>query len=156
MRRSKLRRNDVPANEHVARYCHPQRVIRDAATGTVTGLFPEVFKLRTHQNETYLSLNHFEYFVGDTDHQYREILAVMRIKFKRPPEPVIARLNAGKIVACGISRQRQLRVRRRGNDKDPSYASLEGLPQNNGDEILLAKLAGETCIEVRSGSEIDA
>jgi hypothetical protein len=151
----KSKRNDVPASDHVARYCHPQRVIRDVATGAVMGLFPDVFKLRTHQSETYLSLNHFEYFTGDVDHQFREILAVMRGKFKRPPEPVIARLNAGSIVACGTSRQRQLRVRRRGKNKDPSYASLEGLPQDNSDEILLAKLAGETCIEVRSGAEID-
>jgi hypothetical protein len=154
----KAKRNDVPSGDHVARYCHPQRIIWDPVTGDLKGLFPAVFKLRDHlpKPETYISLNHFEHFGADIDNQFREILSVMRKKFKNPPEPVVARLNSGRILSCGASRQRQLRLRRRANKTDPSYVALEGLPLDNSDEILLAKLASETCVEVRSGAQIEA
>ena len=153
---NKVTRNDVPGSDHVARYCHPRRVIFDVATGALIGLFPDVFKLRQQSGETYLSLNHFEYFKGDLDHQFSEILVVMRSKFKRPPEPIIARLSAAQVIACGARRQKNLRLRKRGKKgSDPSYVALEGLPLDNSDTILLTELASKTCVEVRSGPQIE-
>src|SRR5204863_5249898 len=106
--------SDIPAAEHVARYCHPQRgILRDAATGELKGLWPQAFMLRSHKKETYLSLNHFEHHNKDLAHQLREVLTIMRTKFLKPPEPVIARLNAARVVECGADHGRPLRVRRK-------------------------------------------
>jgi hypothetical protein len=147
--------NDVPAGHHVARYCHPQRgVVRDPGSREIVGLWPASFELRTKKNppETYLSLNHFEHFPGDLAVQYRDILAVMRSKFKNPPEPVIARLSASKIIECGTGK---LRLRKRSTKRDPSYVALEGLPLDNSDKILLAELAEKTCVEVKTAGQIE-
>lgn len=142
---------DVPSGHHVARYCHPQRgVVRDPVTKEPVGLWPEAFRLRNNRKrpETYLSLNHFEHFAGSLADQYDAIAAVMLSKLTLPPRPVIARLSASAIVACGVDRAKDLRLRKRGSKKDPSYVHLEGMPLDNSDAILLADLARKTCIEI--------
>jgi hypothetical protein len=157
---------DIPADHHVARYCHPQRgVVRDPSTKAILGLWPQAFELRSRnvtlptgqvqiQREAYLSLNYFEHFGHDLANQLLEILATMRAKFKRPPEPVIARLNVGRIIACGTANNRLLRVRRKFSKTDPSYAALEGLPLDNSDHNLLTQMAQRAWVAIYTSDQI--
>jgi hypothetical protein len=151
------RRPNLPPADHAARYCHHQRVIRDPVTSQILGVFPQAFELRPKIKETYLSLNHFECLGGTLNHQYKTILKVLRSKkLPCPASAALARVNAGAIIACGNECGHSLRLRPRPRPTDPSYVGLEGLPLDNSDQALLAKLARRTCVEIRAIADIDA
>jgi hypothetical protein len=155
MPRRQRRRPDIPADEHVARHCNHQRVIRDRVTKQITGIYPQAFELRPQLKETYLSVNHFECLRGTLAAQFKEILAILRTKRSCGKDSALARLNAGEIITCGQERGHSLRLRASGSRNDPSYVQLLGLPLDNSDQLLLGNLAKRACVEVRAVSEID-
>jgi hypothetical protein len=148
------RRLDIPNSDHVARYCNPQRVVRDPRTKVVTGVFPQAFELRS--GEGYLSTYWMEAFVGDIDFRFKSVLGALRKKFQLKPTGAFARLNAGDVVQSGTVRNRVLRIRDRSHVNDIGYSGIYGLPADNSDWELLALLAHECCKEVREVSGIDA
>ena len=73
-RPKQVRRPDVPHADHIARYCNPQRVIRNPVTRAVEGVFPQAFELRQKLNEQYLSTHWMEYFSTDIDAQFQGVV----------------------------------------------------------------------------------
>jgi len=156
---AKRQRRDVPSDHHVARYCNPQRVVRDPETEAIIGVFPEAFALRTDKQESYLSTNWMEAFGVDIniDAQFRAVLIALRKKdFAARPTGAFARLNAGRVVAAGIERGHAIRVRDRSSPRNPGYAEISGTPLDNSDRELLALFADDCCLEIRGVADIDA
>lgn len=149
------RREDVPITDHVARYCNPQRVIRDPNTHAVTGVFPQAFALRPEKKELYLSTHWMESFAEDVDAQFQAVVTTLcdKLNIVRP-EAAVARLNAGCIVQEGAMRRLSIRIRDRSNRNDPGYSGIYGMPRDNSDVEFLALLANECCIEVRGVAEV--
>ena len=88
------RRPDIRADHHVARHCNNQWLDIDPKTQAIRGVFPAAFELRVKINETYLSLNWFEYFQADLPGQYRAIVEALRRKRTVGARTAIARLNS--------------------------------------------------------------
>ncbi len=87
--------------------------------------------------------------------QLRAILGDLAAKgFKSALSGALAVLNAGEIGVCGRARDRNLRVRRRHDPYDTSYASVEGLPLDNSDTELLELLATTATIELHIVKDI--
>jgi hypothetical protein len=147
----------VPSTNHLARYCNPQRVIRDPITRAITGAYPPAFELRPQIKETYLSTYWMEFPPADTatvDAQFRTVLTTLRCKHPNvKPEGAFARLNAGRVVQAGLLRQLSIRILCRSKRDDPGYTGIYGMPLDNSDSIFLAQLANECCIEVRGVAE---
>jgi hypothetical protein len=149
------RREDVPHKDHVARYCNPQRVIRDPNTHAITGVFPQAFALLPKIKESYLSTHWMESFAVDVDAQFQAVVAVLRDKLDIVrPEAAVARLNAGCVIQGGAMRGLSIRIRDRSSRNDPGYSGIYGVPRDNSDVEFLALLANECCIEVRSVAEV--
>jgi hypothetical protein len=149
----------VPDSDHVARYCNPQRVIRDPRTLAVTGVRPQAFELRPEIKETYLSTYWMEFPPSDqatVDTQFRTVLTTLRRKHPNVrSNGAFARLNAGRIVQSGSSRGHSIRVLCRSKRSDPGYTGVYGMPLDNSDSILLAELANECCIEVLGVADLE-
>jgi len=157
----KQQRRDVPSNHHVARYCNPQRVMRDPKTEAIIGVFPEAFALRKELpvRETYLSTHWMEDFGVDIniDAQFQAVISALRKKHSNVRSTgAFTRLNAGRIVAAGVERGHRVRVRDRSSPKDPGYAEISGTPLDNSDRELLARFANDCCTEIRGVADIDA
>lgn len=149
------RREDVPNTDHVARYCNPQRVIRDPNTHAITGVFPQAFALRPEIKESYLSTHWMESFAVDIDAQFQAVVAALRDKLvKVRPEAAVARLNVGCVVQEGAMRELSIRIRDRSNQNNPGYSGIYGMPRDNSNIEFLALLANECCIEVRGVDEV--
>jgi hypothetical protein len=149
------RREDVPHKDHVARYCNPQRVIRDPNTNAIIGVFPQAFELRPKIKESYLSTHWMESFAVDVDAQFQAVVAALRDKLKIVrPEAAVARLNAGCVVQGGAMRELSIRIRDHSSRNDPGYSGIYGMPRDNSDVEFLALLANECCIEVRGVAEV--
>lgn len=150
-------RRDVPVADHIARYCNPQRVIRDPLTGAIEGVYPQAFELRP--KESYLSASWMEFFGRDegTDHQFKSVVSALRAKHPNvKPHGAFARLNAGRILEVGSERGHSLRIRDRSSARDPGYASIENTPRDNSDLELLATFAEACCVDIRAVEAIDA
>lgn len=149
----------VPDSDHVARYCNPQRVIRDPRTLAVTGVRPQAFELRPEIKETYLSTYWMEFPPSDqatVDTQFRTVLTTLRRKHPNVrSNGAFARLNAGRIVQSGSSRGHSIRVLCRSKRSDPGYTGVYGMPLDSSDSILLAELANECCIEVLGVADLE-
>jgi hypothetical protein len=151
------RRQDVPNSDHVARYCNPQRVIRDPKTQAIRGLFPQAFELRQKIKETYLSVHWMESFAAGVDAQFKKVVAALRKKHPNVKTfGAFARLNAGLVVQAGAARKLSIRIRDRSSRSDPGYSGIFGMPLDNSDLEFLALLANECCLQVRGVSVIDA
>jgi hypothetical protein len=151
------RRADVPNEQHIARYCNPQRVIRDPITKEILGVQPWAFELRQKLNETYLSTHWMEFFSADSDKQFKAVLAALRVKHRGVvAQAAFVKLNAGAVVQAGAERNHSIRIRDRSSPIDPGYSGIYGMPQDNSDLGLLAWLASECCLEVRGVDAIDA
>ncbi len=145
----------VPPDDHVARYCNPQRVIRDPNTDTIKGVFPQAFELRTNKKELYLSTHWMESFSEENDLQFQGVVAALRKKMEVVrPKAAIAKLNTGCVVRCGAMRGLAIEIRDRSNSHNPGYAGIYGMPLDNSDDLFLAQLADECCIEVRGVDEV--
>jgi hypothetical protein len=135
---------------HVARYCSFQKLIqRDPLE-----VNPLAFELR--EAETFLSVNHCEHHPEPLLTQLRGILHDLDAKgFITKPAGGLAVLNVKKIKESGERRDANLRVRRRHDEKDASYASIDGLPsKDNTDAELLDLLALEATLSVHRVSDI--
>jgi hypothetical protein len=152
------RRPDVPDDDHVARHCNPQRVIRNPITRAIMGVFPQAFELRIKINENYLSTHWMEFFTADTGTQFCAVVQALRDKGRDVTrQSAIARLNAGSVVNAGIARGHSIRIRDRSSPANPGYSGIYGMPPDNSDLDFLAALSSnECCIEVRGIAEIDA
>lgn len=151
---NKPRRKDVPPEDHVARYCNPQRVIRDPNTNVIIGVFPQAFKLRPKIKEKYLSSHWMESFSPDVDTQFQEVAAALGKKLTIEPKAAIARLNVGYVIQAGEKKNHSIRIRDQSKPNDPGYSGIYGMPLDNSDAIFLDLLATECCIEVRSVSDM--
>lgn len=147
-------RKDVPPEDHVARYCNPQRVMRDPDTNAIMGVFPQAFKLRTKINEKYLSSHWMESFSTDVDTQFQAVAAALGKKLTIEPKAAIARLNVGYVVQAGVKKNHSIHVRNQSKPNNPGYSGIHGMPLNNSDSIFLDLLATECCIEVRGVTEM--
>ena len=148
------RRKDLPTEDHIARYCSPQRVIRDPNTNVIIGVFPQAFKLRPKIKETYLSSHWMESFSTDIDSQFEAVAAALGKKLSIEPKAAIARLNVGYVVQAGEKKTHFIRIRDQSTQNNPGYSGIYGMPLDNSDSIFLYLLATECCIEVRGVSEI--
>lgn len=148
------RRKDVPPEDHVARYCNPQRVIRDPNTNAIIGVFPQVFKLRPKIKEKYLSSHWMESFSPDVDAQFQAVVAALGKKLTIEPKAAIARLNVGYVVQAGVMKNYSIRIQNHSKPNDPGYSGIYGMPLDNSDSIFLDLLATECCIEVRGVAEM--
>ncbi|HXT08513.1 MAG TPA: hypothetical protein VN715_16465 [Roseiarcus sp.] len=151
-------RRDVPSQDHVARYCNPQRVKRDPKTRTIIGVFPQAFELRPQMTppEEYLSTYWMEAFSRELSDQYRGALAALKRKRGLAPLGVFARLNVGAILTAGMQRSLPIRVRDRSSPSDPGYSGIYNMPLDNRDVEFLALLAEECCIDACIVREIEA
>ena len=151
------RRNDVPQTDHVARYCNPQRVMRDEATDMIIGVFPQAFELRQATKESYISAYWMEQLGNAVSDQFQGALAGLRKKHPNvKAKGAFARLNAGKVVRVGVSSGNSIRIRDRSKLLDPGYAGIYGTPLDNSDMELLAHFATDCCVEIRSIFDIDS
>ena len=145
----------VPPEDHVAHYCNPQKVIREPETDAIIGVFPQAFALRQEKNELYLSAHRMEFFAVDVDVQFQEVVVALRNKnLILKPRGAIAKLNAGSVVEGGNMRGLSIEVRDRSNTNNPGYAAIYGMPLDNSDDLFLAQLADECCVEVRSVNQV--
>ena len=145
----------VPPEDHVAHYCNPQKVIREPETDAIIGVFPQAFALRQEKNELYLSAHWMEFFAVDVDVQFQGVVAALRKKMEVVrPKAAIAKLNTGCVVRCGAMRGLAIEIRDRSNSHNPGYAGIYGMPLDNSDDLFLAQLADECCIEVRGVDEV--
>lgn len=146
---------NIDAEHHIARYCSHQKLIH---TDPIE-VSPMAFELRPAANgrpaETYLSVNHCEHHAGSLLERLRAILFDLAAKnFTTKPTGALAVLNVGRVVQCGATRDRNLRVRRRQHNDDPSYASIDGMPADNSDTELLDLLAIEASLAVHRVGDI--
>lgn len=154
--RKQVRRPDVPPQDHVARHCNPQRVIRDPKTDKITGTHPAAFALRDKEGEPYLSLYWMEFFHQGVPEQFRSVVAALRRKRTVRPRSAIARLSVQAILDAACERGQVLRLKDRSHRDSPGYVGLEGLPLDNSDMELLALFATQCCNDVKGVAEIDA
>lgn len=149
------KKRPVPPENHVARYCNPQQVIRNPETDAIEGVFPQAFALRIEKNELYLSTHWMEFFSNEVGGEFQAVVtALCNKKFKVKPRGAVAKLNAGCVVQGGAMRGLSIDIRIRSNSFNPGYAGIYGMPPNNSDEVFLAQLADEFCIEVRGVTEV--
>jgi hypothetical protein len=131
--------------EHVARYCHHQRVLRDQETGEVISIL-DAFKLRASINEKELSVEHFEKLGAGFNARIKNAAAIFRSKIIHDPvtpDSMISVLNVGSIIEIGKATGKELRVRDKSRPDRPAYAHVIGLPPDNSDSNLLASLSDE-------------
>ena len=70
------------------------------------------------------------------------------------PKAAIAKLNTGCVVQCGAMRGLSIEIRDHSNSHNPGYAGIYGMPLDNSDDLILAQLADECCVEVRGVAEV--
>ena len=148
----------IDKQHHVARLCGHQRLQRDPVSGEIVAVWPAAFELRVKENETYLSANWLEYFVGDVLEQLCQALAVLRGKMKRKigPQSALLRLNVGEVLAAGEVQSIKLRVMHEMKKTDPAYAAIRGLPRDNGDKELLDLLSGMPSLSATEVAFLDS
>jgi hypothetical protein len=151
------RSQDVPPKDHIARYCNPQRVIRDLETNDIIGVRPQAFELRPKIKEKYLSIYWMEALATEIHKQFKRVVESLRKKHPNvKPDGAFARLNAGLVLQAGQVRKLPIRILNRSTKHDPGYSGIYGMPLDNSDLQFLALLAYECCIEVRGVVAIDA
>lgn len=154
----KARYSQLKHDQHVVRRCGYQVIERDRATNSVRGLFPAAMQLRREINEQYLSANWLEHCEGTKAERLKAIVAIHRekAKTKLSPESGIAVMSVGRVLEIGVAHRRRLVARHTPNRADPSYSRISGLPFDNSDESLIARLAEEAYQDFLLLTDVDA
>jgi hypothetical protein len=142
----KKKYSPIAKEHHVVRRCGYQVIERDQVTNNVVGLYPAAMKLRPEMSEEYLSVNWLEHVEGSKNDRLKAIVAIHKAKARSgrlSPHSGVAVLTTGTILEIGTQHGRRLAVRFTPTSVDPSYSRISGLPLNNADELLCAKLADE-------------
>ena len=135
---------DIPDQHHVSRYCNPSSLKAD---GTPSGV---AFRLRSHKNERYLSVNWLEYAHSASR---SEQLAKVRESFIEKGFGIassakFAVLNVGEIAAHVFEMSgHKICASHQLEDKDPSHSGLFGYTYSDEDD-LIADLMAEKVIEL--------
>lgn len=130
--------------EHIARYCHHQRILRDQETGEIISIL-DAFKLRPIDCGE-LSVEHFEKLGNDFNARIKNAVSVFRSKIIHNPvtlDSMISVLNVGSIIEIGKATGKELKVKDKSRSDRPAYAHVIGLPPDNADINLLASLSDE-------------
>jgi len=143
--RSPANTTRVDAGDHLARYVSRKRLEVCPDTDVVLGVLMEGFKLRVDQDEKELSVNHLQYFSGDTAMQLKALKADrLADGFKLGGVSVFAVIAAGVFTdrgrAAGLSIASYKAPIRPGN---MSHVEVRGMPHDNSNTELLEGLAQE-------------
>lgn len=142
-----MKGDQVPNEDHIARYCGGSRVKED---GTISG---EVFRLRVQsgQIEEYLSVNWLEFL--NKENRVQEIAEIQKLLAAKFPLGIgprarIAVLNVGEMrgyVHKNSDDRRTLRVLHEPKDNDPSHSGIHGL---KFEDVLIADLIAQKIKEI--------
>ncbi|MDR3424588.1 MAG: hypothetical protein P4M13_05855 [Alphaproteobacteria bacterium] len=130
--------------EHIARYCYRQQILRDPETGDVISIL-DSFKLRPIDKGE-LSVDQFEKLGNDFNARLKTAVSTFRSMIKHSPvtaDSMISVLNVGAVKEIGRGAGKELKVKDKSRPDRPTYAHLLGLPHDNSDNSLLASLSDE-------------
>ncbi len=101
----------LPDPDHIARFCHHQRILRDPADGKLISIV-DAFKLRPGEGE--LSVEHYEKLGNDFRSCMKGAAAVFRFKIKFSPvtlDSMVSILNVGEVGKIGKAASKPLKIR---------------------------------------------
>lgn len=138
---------NIPDEHHVVRHCPKNRTIREG--DEVVGVFPQLFELRVHRNEDYLSSCYYEFFAGTLEERLlRCVEATPRQIHNRDCMVVI---NVGETRKIAAQHSAHVRVvHQYDHPVNPAYAKIKGVPFDPSSAILtlLAEAAASNIFPV--------
>ena len=143
-----MKRDNLPAGDHIVRYVKPSMVRED---GTADG---SDFRLRpARPDEAGLSVNWLEAFQPDKTRQLSEVRRLFRLRPR--PSGRFAEMNVGTVLSEVGRELDTLRIvhdpleAESGFDADPSHAEIVGLPPGDSDQaMLVGDLIAECVIDM--------
>lgn len=132
----------IDAADQIARHLGRKHLEVCQETGTVLGVLFSGFKLRPEKQEKELSVNHLQYFRGETVEQVKAIKTDMISSGRTVgAESAYAILTAGQFSECGEKCGISLPIYKRPEPGNPSHAEVTGMPADNARLDLLESLA---------------
>jgi hypothetical protein len=135
---------DIPDQHHISRYCRPTSLRSD---GTPSGV---AFRLRSHQNERYLSINWLEHaHSGPRRAQLDEVCKAFSAKgFGVASNARFAVLNLKDVIAHVLEiSDHKICAAHKPEEHDPSHSGLFGYTYSDDDD-LIADLIAEKVMEL--------
>lgn len=128
--------------DDVARHLGRSHLETDPDTGVVIGVFNTSFLLKVKAAEKEASVNHLQYFAGDTLAQMKAIKADMVASgYTVGKQSAYAVVKVGLIEECGNRCDVALAAYKRPLDGNSSHAGVRGLPLDNANLDVLEELA---------------
>lgn len=148
-----MRGDDLPAADHIVRYVKPSMIEEDGAPNG------SEFRLRPNRpDETGLSVNWLEAFVGDKSHQISEVRRLYRLKVRKTGR--FAELNIGSVQAKVAEELETLRIvhdpldAKDDFDADPSHAEITGLPPGDSPEAeMIGDIIAECVLDMHPATD---
>ncbi len=143
--------------DHVSRYAHPKKVIRDENEEPVS-LTPQAFEMRVKLNEESLSVNWLEFFGGDHSSNIRETIQSFRKQWGGPLSDLSAFGigNVGRLEdVCTEHQYSKVKVlynEKKNTKQNPSHATIIRLPIN--ELVVMEALASEVFKEIVANKDI--
>lgn len=129
----------IPDEHHVVRHCPKNRTIREG--DEIVGVFPQLFELRAHLNEDYLSSCYYEFFEGTPEERLLNCVEATPRNISDRDCMVV--MNVGKTRQIAADNAANVRVvHQYDHPRNPAYAKIKGVPFDPSSAIL-ALLAEE-------------
>jgi len=136
------RNNRIGKADDIARHLGRAHLETDPETGKVIGVFNTAFDLKVPKKEKEASVNHLQYFTGETLDQLKSIKADMvNAGYTVGNQSAYAVVKVETVEGCGKDSGVSLAVYKRPLDKNQSHAGLRGLPLDNSNAELRERLA---------------
>ena len=147
----------IRSEDHVSRYAHPKKVIRDENEKPVA-LTPQAFEMRVQRGEENLSVNWLEYFGGDHSSNIRDTIQRFRKHWGGPLSELSAFGigNVGRLEdTCSEHQYTKVKVlydEKKSAKKNPSHATIIRLPIN--EMVVMEALASSVFSEIIANKDI--
>lgn len=148
-----MRGDDLPATDHIVRYVKPSMIEEDGAPNG------SEFRLRPNRpDETGLSVNWLEAFVGDKSDQIAEVRRLYRLTVRKTGR--FAELNIGSVQTRLAEELETLRIvhdpldAEDDFDADPSHAEITGLPPGDSPEAdMIGDIIAECVLDMHPATD---
>jgi hypothetical protein len=128
--------------DDIARHLGRNHLETDPETGKVIGVFNTAFDLKVAKKEKEASVNHLQFFSGETLNQLKSIKADMvNSGYTVGPQSAYSVVRVETVESCGKDSGVSLAVFKRPLEKNRSHAGLRGLPLDNSNAELRERLA---------------
>lgn len=123
----------IPDEHHVVRHCPKNRTIRE--DGVVVGVLPQLFELRLHRNEEYLSSCYYEHFDGTHEERLKQCVEATPRQISDRDCMVLMNVGRTRTIASGHGAKVRV-VHQYDHPKNPAYSKIKGVPFDPSSAIL--------------------